>query len=61
MFVKSLHVTVCSMLEEFDMEFVLRQNFIDFFNERRNRPEDAELLFKMSAFDKATVSVLLCE
>ena len=49
---------MCSMLEEFDMEFVLRQNFIDFFNERRGRPEDAELLFKMSAFDKATVSAV---
>ncbi len=48
----------CSMLEEYDMEFVHRQGFIDFFHERRHHLDDADLLFKMSAFDKQTVSEL---
>ena len=48
------------MLKEFGMELVLRQNFFDFFNERRGRKKDAELLFKMSVLDKATVSTPIC-
>lgn len=44
------------MLEDFDMEVVLRQNFYDFFAEHRYNSEDNELLYRMEAFDKKTVS-----
>ena len=43
------------------MEFVHRQSFIDFFHERRHRHDDADLLFKMSAFDKQTVREVTIE
>lgn len=42
------------MLEQFDMEMVLRQNFYDFFIEHRHNSDDNELLFRMEAFDKKT-------
>ena len=43
------------MLKEFDMELVLRQNFYNFFLERRYNTEDLNLMFKMQAFDKTEV------
>ena len=43
------------MLEDFNMEVVLRQNFYDFFAEHRYNSEDSELLYRMEAFDKKTV------
>jgi len=47
------------MLKEFDMELVLRQNFYNFFLERRYNSEDLSLMFKMQAFDKRKVWVFL--
>ena len=46
------------MLKEFDMELVLRQNFYNFFLERRYNTEDLNLMFKMQAFDKTEVCFL---
>ena len=37
------------------MELVLRQNFYNFFLERRYNSEDLSLMFKMQAFDKRKV------
>ena len=47
-----------SMLKDFDMELVLRQNFYDFFAERRYNTEDILLLHRMKAFDPRKVSGL---
>lgn len=49
--------STCSLLAEFDMEFRHKQSFVDFFKERRDHHEDADLLYKMSAFDRETVSI----
>ena len=43
------------MLKDFDMELVLRQNFYDFFAERRYNTDDIQLLHRMKAFDPRTV------
>ena len=52
------------MLKDFDMEVVLRQNFYDFFTERRHNTDDIHLLYRMKAFDPRRVShrlALECE
>ena len=46
------------MLEPFEMELILRQNFYDFFEEHRYNSDDADLLYRMEAFDKSTVSYI---
>lgn len=48
------------MLDDFNMEIVLRQNFYDFFAEHRYNLEDNELLYRMEAFDKKTVRYFSC-
>ena len=48
---------LCRMLEEFEMELVLRQNFYDFFAEHREHPDNSGLMYRMQAFDKSTVRV----
>ena len=50
-----------SMLKDFDMECVLRQNFYDFFTERRHNTDDIQLLHRMKAFDPRRVSHLVLE
>ena len=46
------------MLKDFDMEVVLRQNFYDFFSERRHNTDDIQLLHRMKAFHPRRVSHL---
>ena len=50
---------LCSMLRDFDMDLCLQQNFYDFFMERRHKPDDVHLMFKMQAFGKQTVELPL--
>ena len=44
------------MLKDFDMELVLCQNFTNFFDENRNKSHNINLMYKMQAFDRQTVS-----
>ena len=44
------------MLESFQMELVLHQNFFDFFDEHRYNTDDCQLMYRMEAFSKAKVS-----
>ena len=44
------------MLEDFDMELVQHQNFTNFFSEQRYKPQNANLMYKMQAFSRQTVS-----
>lgn len=48
-----LPIVLCfhRMLEEFDMELKLQQNFYDLFQERRHKKEDAILLHNIKAFN----------
>ena len=48
----------CRMLEDFEMELIFRQNFYDFFEEHRYNSDDGDLMYRMEAFDKATVCKL---
>ena len=48
------------MLEDFQMHLVYKQNFYYFFNEHRGIPNDLDLLYRMSAFDKVKASSLWC-
>ena len=43
------------------MELILCQNFVNFFNEHRHSPENANLMFKMQAFSRDTVCMLNSE
>jgi hypothetical protein len=43
------------MLKKYNMEEVRHQNFYEFFSEHRCLPDDAQLLYRMEAFDKTTV------
>ena len=45
------------MLKDFDMEMILCQNFTDFFSERRHESANANLMYKMQAFNRQTVSL----
>ncbi|CAI7993579.1 mRNA cap guanine-N7 methyltransferase [Geodia barretti] len=45
------------MLKDFDMEMILCQNFTDFFSERRHEPPNANLMFKMQAFNRQTATM----
>ena len=52
----SLFVDVFRMLEDFEMDLVLTQNFYYFFNEHCKSNRD--LLFRMSALDRNKVWLL---
>ena len=56
-------ITIClyfsSMLKDFDMELQLRQNFYDFFAERRYNTDDIQLLHRMKAFDPRKVCYII--
>lgn len=49
-------IVVFRMLETFEMDLILRQNFYDFFEEHRYNSDDGELMYRMEAFDKTTVN-----
>jgi mRNA (guanine-N7-)-methyltransferase len=49
------------MLKKYNMEEVRHQNFYEFFSEHRCLPDDAQLLYRMEAFDKTTGTMSLAE
>ena len=46
------------MLEEHNMELVLKQDFHEFFYTRQRFPDDVDLLYRMQALDRQTVCTL---